>query len=48
MYRRVHQDLKEVVAFLTTRVKELGKDYYKKLVRVKKYIQDNSNLALTL
>jgi hypothetical protein len=46
--KRARPDIQTAVAFLTTRVKRLDTDDYKKLTRVIKYLRSTPNLALTL
>jgi hypothetical protein len=46
--KRARPDVQTAVAFLTTQVKRLDKDDYKKLGRIVKYLRGTPNLALTL
>jgi hypothetical protein len=46
--KRVRSDIHTVVAFLSTRVKKLDYNDYKKLGRVMKYLQQTPDLKITL
>ena len=48
LYKMECPYLQESVEFLITRVKAPDNYYYKKLVRVMKYLRENPKLALTL